>query len=483
MTQRGVDTMAPATGRSARHAPAPCDLLVFDGYILTMDEERRVFADGAVAIRDGRILEVGPSADLRARYAPAETIDAAGAPVHPGFIDGHYHAGLHLSRGCITDNPHPAADEGAGPGVFTRWINALTDEDEHASALMASVEMVKNGFTGFVEAATAFEPDAVGSAAEAVGIRCTLADCMIWDIIGGEPMAADIPRAPCDPRRAQRLLGQQVKRNREPDALVRGHVALYGLGSGSEELLHAAKNLADAHGTVFHQHQNFTPEDRAFDVQRFGRPPLVHFAETGLLGPNVVFTHMNALDEAEAEAVIDSGMAVVWHPGNAMYYGIARATQNRMPALYRRGTSLTFGTDVAKVWAFGELGFIAYLLTREGGDYLSSDDLLTMFTRGGARAFGAPGELGILEAGKRADLVIRTNDLPDAQPNADPVRQMMLVSRTKSVDSVIVNGEVVVRHGELTRLDEQEVYATARESMLRMAGRIGLPVRNARLSL
>jgi 5-methylthioadenosine/S-adenosylhomocysteine deaminase len=474
--------MPAAAERLTDGKPAPCDLMVVDGYVLTLDDERRVVPDGAVAIRSGRIVEVGPTATLRARYAPAETIDAAGAVVHPGFIDGHYHAGLHLSRGVITDNPHPAADESSGPGVFTRWINALTDEDEHASALMASVEMVKNGFTGFVEAATAFEPDAVGSAAEAVGIRCTLADCMIWDIVGGEPMAADIPRAPCDSKRARRLLGQQVKRNREPDALVRGHVALYGLGSASEELLHAAKTLADAHGTVFHQHQNFTPEDRAFDAERFGRPPLVHFAETGILGPNVVFTHMNALDQAEVEAVIGSGMGVVWHPGNAMYYGIARATENRMPALHRGGASLTFGTDVAKVWAFGELGFIAYLLTREGGEYLSSDDLLTMFTRGGARAFGAPEELGSLEPGKRADLVIRTNDLPDAQPNADPVRQMMLVSRTKSVDSVIVNGAVVVRRGALTRLDEREVYAQARASMLRMAGRAGLPVKNARLA-
>src|SRR6185503_4910649 len=80
----------------------------------------------------------------------AETIDAAGAPVHPGFINGHYHAGLHLSRGCITDNPNPPKEEGgAGPGVFTRWINAVTDEDEYASALMASTELARNGFTGF----------------------------------------------------------------------------------------------------------------------------------------------------------------------------------------------------------------------------------------------------------------------------------------------------------------------------------------------
>jgi len=87
-----------------------------------------------------------------------------------------------------------------------------------------------------------------------------------------------------------------------------------------------------------------------------------------------------------------------------------------------------------------------------------------MFTLGGARALGLSDEVGSLEAGKRADLVIRTNDLPDAQPNVNVVKQLMLVSRTKSVDTVICNGDVVLRHGSLTHLDEQAVYALARES-------------------
>ena len=78
--------------------------------------------------------------------------------MHPGFIDGHYHAGLHLSRGSITDDPNPPKEEGGGTGVFTRWINAVTDEDEYASALMASAELARNGFTGFVDAATSFCP-------------------------------------------------------------------------------------------------------------------------------------------------------------------------------------------------------------------------------------------------------------------------------------------------------------------------------------
>jgi 5-methylthioadenosine/S-adenosylhomocysteine deaminase len=93
---------------------------------------------------------------------------------------------------------------------------------------------------------------------------------------------------------------------------------------------------------------------------------------------------------------------------------------------------------------------------------------------------GATDELGSLEAGKRADIVIRTNALPDAQPNVDVVRQLMLVSRTKSVDTVICNGEVVVRHGSLTRLDETAVYAMAQASARRMAERAGIRLAPAR---
>ncbi|MGE4245478.1 MAG: amidohydrolase family protein [Parvibaculaceae bacterium] len=465
-------------GSKPQVAPRTCDLLIVNGYVLTMDTRRTVYRDGAIAIAGKRIAAVGPAREIEAHWRAARRIDARGAVVHPGFIDGHYHAGLHLSRGSITDDPNPPKEDGgAGPGVFTRWINALTDEDEYASALMASTELVKNGFTGFVDAATSFEPDAVAEAATAVGIRCSVSDCMLWDIVGGEPMAADIPRAPCDARRARDGLGGQLHRNREEDALVRGHVAIYGVGSATVELMREAKRLADANGVAVHQHQSFMGDDAGYDRKRFEKPALVYFAENDLIGPSSVFTHMNMLDEAEADAVVASGMALVWHPGNVMYYGIAGQTPNRFPALHRRGTPIAFGTDVAKAWAFGELGFIAYLLSRAGGEYLPSESLLEMFTLGGARAMSLEARIGSIEAGKYADIVIRSSDLPDAQPNVAPVKQLMLVSRTKGVDTVICNGEVVVRGGGLTRLDEGEVYAIARRSAEETAKRAGVKPR------
>jgi cytosine/adenosine deaminase-related metal-dependent hydrolase len=161
-----------------------------------------------------------------------------------------------------------------------------------------------------------------------------------------------------------------------------------------------------------------------------------------------------------------------------MYYGIAQQARSRFPEMHRRGTAVAFGTDVAKAWAFGELGFIAYLVSREWGDYVPSESLLEIFTLGGARALGLEQEVGSIEPGRRADLVIRSAEMPDAQPNVAPVKQLMLVSRTKGVDTVLCNGEVLVRRGSLTRLDEAEAYSLGRASAKRMAERAGVKLRN-----
>jgi cytosine/adenosine deaminase-related metal-dependent hydrolase len=463
------------------NAPQTCSLMVTNGYVLSMDAKRTIYPRGAVAIDGSRILAVGPEREIAARYSPRSTIDAAGAAVHPGFIDGHYHATLHLSRGAITDNPHPPTNppDEHKPSGYVAWLNALDDEEEYASALMACVEMVRNGFTAFMEPGTAFEPDAVAGAAEDVGIRASVADPFLWDCVDAAGMAVQIVRAPADSKRALRLLGGELKRNRNPDALVRGHVALYGTGSGSEALMRAGKSCADENKVALAQHQNFAAEDVDFDTARFGRHPLRHFADKGLLGPNCTFTHMNIIHDDEVDPVVDSGLSIVWHPGNYMFYGIAKQMRTRMPALFAAGTNMTFGCDVAKVWAFGELGWLAYLVARDSGHYLPSETILEMFTLGGARAIGWQQDVGSLEPGKRADLVIRTNDLPDALPNLDVIRQMMLVSRTKSVDTVIVNGEVVVRKSRLTRLDEAAVYARAQASGRRVAERADMPLRTS----
>jgi 5-methylthioadenosine/S-adenosylhomocysteine deaminase len=448
---------------------APCDILIENGLIVTVDAERRVWADGAIAVKDGLVAAIGRTADIAPHWAPARRIDAGGGVVHPGFIDGHYHAGLHLIRGALSDDPNvPTAALPGKPGPFGRWLNALTEADERAASRLMACELAMNGFTGFVEAATAFFPDVVADAATEVGIRSSVSDCMLWDQQGGEPMATQVPRAPCDAARAMAGLGGQVWRNAR-GGLSRGHVAVYGMGSASDALMAEAKRVADAAGTVVHQHQSFTAEDAAIDQARFGKPALVHFAESGLIGPSSVFTHMNALSEAEAEAVVASGMALVWHPGNTVYYGITPQSPNRFPAMARAGTTVAFGTDVAKAWSFGDLGIIGYLMAREWGDYVPAETILEMFTRGGARAMGMADRLGQLSVGLPADLVIRRADLPEVQPGFDLVRHLVLIQRSKGVATVICDGRVIVSDGRPVGVDLAKVTADARASARRTA--------------
>ena len=454
--------------------PAACDFLIRNAYVITMDERRTVYPSGAVAVTGNTIVAVGPEREVTKQVRARHVLDAHGAPVHPGLIDTHYHATLHTTRGAITDDPKAFVHLGNEPHPYSRWFNAMTDEDEHASALLACVEMVRNGFTAFMEAGTVFEPDTCAKAAEEVGIRASVSEPFLWDVDGAFPMTHEIERAPTDPKRARGLLGSQLWRNRDADALVRGHVTLYGMGTATDELTLAAKRCADENKVVLTQHQSFEPDDAAFDDRRFGKPPLVHFAEIGALGPNTTFVHMNIIRDEEVEPIATSGMSVVWHPGNYQFYSIALARRSRMPELAERGVNLTFGTDAAKVWTFGELAWIGYLVAREEGGYLPAERILEMQTIGAARAIGLDRQVGSLEPGKKADLVIRTEELAEAQPGLNVIRELVLVSRSKSVDTVIIDGQIVVRHGRLTLADEALVYARARESARRLVDKVGL---------
>jgi cytosine/adenosine deaminase-related metal-dependent hydrolase len=447
-----------------------CDLLIRGGTVMTFDPAVGDMADGAVAISGRRIAAVGPDADVAARFDAVRVIDARGALVRPGFIDAHYHVLLHLSRGVLGRESGAAGAWAQGPGAFATWVETLGEEDEHVSTLLACIEMARNGYTTFMEPGTVLSPDAAADAIRAVGIRGVLADPYLRDIDDG-PSGPPAPRVRGGLARARALLGGQLRRNDDRDDLVGGHVAIYGAGTCSLALIREARERARAAGAIFAMHQSFSPEDHDFDRARFGRAPLVHLAELGLLGPDCSFTHLNVLDEAEVTAIQGAGMSVVWHPGNAMYYGFAQQSPFRFGQLVKRGVTVALGNDVAKAWSFGDLPLVGYLLAREHGDPITPADLLRMLTAGGARAVGRAAELGVLAPGFRADVVVARLDGPEAQPGIDLALHIALISRSRSVAHVIVDGTIVVENGRCTRVDEDAVYARARRCLARMAER------------
>jgi cytosine/adenosine deaminase-related metal-dependent hydrolase len=448
-----------------------CDLLVRNAYVLTMDRRRRKYASGAIAIQGRDIVAVGPDAKIAKRYRPRRAIDAGGALVHPGIIDMHTHISYHMTSKLIAEEAVNTDD--AGPWVdqqYTKLINTIdSGEMEYANSLLCGLDMLTAGVTMAIDPGTAFETSAVAEALEGLGMRGSLADSWIIDAHG--PQLADIKRVTVSRRRALSRLGRELARNKDPDALVRGHVSVYGMGDNSDELILAAKACADEAGVMFNMHQSQSVDDAEFDDSRFGKHPLVHFRDIGLLDDNCVFVHMNVLRPDEIEPVVDSGMTIVWSPTNTWYYGTRAKRPNSLPKLAKRGVNLTIGTDVSKAAAFGDQLYTAYVLARDQGDYLSPEQILAMMTINAAKALRLEDRLGSIEVGKRADIVIRNDATPEAWPRINMERQQLLLARSRSVDTVIVDGRVVLRGGRHTLLDEAVVYRLAQETAELMVAR------------
>jgi len=274
------------------------------------------------------------------------------------------------------------------------------------------------------------------------------------------------------------VLGNELKRNADPDALVQAHVALRGLASSTDELQLAAKAVADEAGVVLNQHQSFNEFDVRDDDERFGKHAMVHFHEIGALGPNCTWSHMNIVRDDELSPVIDSGMTPVWCPSASMYLGVGATFRGRHSELHHDGVPIALGSDSANScgrFDVADQGYLAVLTAREKTSSLAlyPEDALDMMTRNGARAVGMADRIGSLEVGKRADVVIHRNDVPEAHPALDRIRQLVFSTRASSVAHVIVDGRVIVEDGHSTMVDEEEVYARADAAARRVVDRIG----------
>ncbi len=491
------------TEQSMQNGPhLTADLVIRHGYLITMDQERRLIEDGAIVIGGGKILAVGPDREIAARYTAAREIDAEGAPVHPGFIECHMHASFQLYRGALPDH---LAESDAFDTVEAHFYNNVTDEEEYLAVLLSAMEMVRNGTTCFLEAGTILTPDAAARAAEFVGIRAILADPFIWDqpqgFAQGKVETAEeckacashgrvrqeLARAPKTKAEALARMGQELKRNSVQNALVTGHVAILGLGTATEDLMMQAKACADKAGVVLNLHQSYSPADTEADRNRFGKDPLLHLAEIGFLDRNVTFGHGNHFTDAECETFIDKGASIAWAPAASMMWGHGSTIHGRHAELYRRGGNIALGSDSANwsndfdLWRQASLAVMSAREAHGDRSYLVAEDGIEMATLGGARATGMIDRIGSIEAGKYADLVVHTLNRPELVPVTDMVRGLFYASRSKSVHTVIINGKVVLDAGEFTAFRERELLREIGRASASLLKRMGVPVEPNRI--
>jgi cytosine/adenosine deaminase-related metal-dependent hydrolase len=449
------------------------DLIVHGWQVVTMNATRDIIRDGAVAVRDGRIVAVDKASRIEAAFTADRTIGGDRFVVTPGLVNSHIHiTGEPLTRGYVPDDT-PFVEN-----VFV-WLCPLysvhTAEEERVSAQLASVEMLKSGTTSFLEAGTIRFLDEVVDGLREVGIRGRVGR-WVWDL----PPEPAVYQQRTDEAIAH-LERQLDAFPAGPDDRVGAWTILVGHTTCSDPLWRAARELATERGTGFSFHMSPATLDPDGFVAEFGQRPMVHLAELGVLGPDVVMTHCVQIDDHELAIMAEAGAHVAHCPTTALKVSYGVTQVGKMPEMVMQGVNVAIGTDGNNAANYSDLMRATYLVAglfkdaRQDPQMFPAEKAYEMATLGGAAAMQLGDHIGSLEVGKHADVVIHDTDRPEWRPLLNVMNQLVWSADGRGVHTVVVGGRVVVEDGRMTTIDEAELYATAQRMGEAITTRSGLP--------
>lgn len=455
--------------------PEPVDTLIEHAVVVTMDAQRRVVDDGAVAVRGTDIVAVGKTDDLAARYDAAERIDGHRFVVTPGMVNTHIHiTGEPLTRGYVPD------DTPFEENVFA-WLCPLYasygEDDERLSAQLAAAEMLKSGTTTFLEAGTSWYTDALVDGLVEIGIRGRIGR-WVWDV-------------PPEPARYAQTTEQAIANLRkvleDHRSVAGGRIQAWSMVVGhttcSDELWRAARRAADEWETGLNYHMSPAAMDPEGFLAQFGQRPIEHLAELGVLGPQNVLVHCVHVDDGEIALLAEHRCSVAHCPTTCLKvaYGITQI--GRIPEMVEAGVNVAIGIDGNNASNYADMMRATYLVAglfkdaRRDASVFPAEQAYEMATLGGARALRADDEIGSLEPGKKADLVLHDRERPEWTPLLNVANQLVWSADGRGVHTVFVDGRKVVDDYRLTTIDERKLYQQAQEAAEAIVARSGLPDR------
>ena len=449
------------------------DTLVKAWYVVTMNETRDIVRDGAVAIKDGLIVEVGKFSELETKFDAKETLGGDRFVLTPGMVNTHIHiTGEPLTRGYVPD------DTPFEENVF-EWLCPLysvyTAEEERLSAQLASVEMLKSGTTTILEAGTIRFLDDVFEALEEVGIRGRLGR-WIWDL----PPEPDVYKQDTD--ESISLLQYQLDKYKNiANGILGAWSTLVGHTTCSDPLWKAARDLATEHETGMSFHMSPAKLDPDFFVSEFGHRPMVHLDELGVLDDDVVMTHCVQVDDKEISVMAKTGVHVSHCPTTALKVSYGVTQVGKIPEMKMAGINVAIGTDGNNASNYSDLMRATYLVaglfkdSRQDPQMFPAEIAYEMATLGGAKAMQLEEEIGSLEKGKKADLVLHDTDRPEWRPLLNVMNQLVWSADGRGVHTVLVDGVKVVEEGRVTAFDEEKFYADCQSAGEAVVQRSGLP--------
>jgi cytosine/adenosine deaminase-related metal-dependent hydrolase len=444
-------------------------ILIEHATVLTLDAGRRILADGSVLVEGRDVVQVGPAASVRPPRPPDRVIDGRRYVVAPGFVDTHVHLTEHLSRGLLRDDI-PV------PRYLPDWLLPLyatiTPEEEQAAALLACVEMIRTGTTTFCEAGTLFDVAAVADAVEQVGMRAILGR-WTWDLDG----QAGRMRQTTDEALAltEDVLGKVQGR---AGGRIGAWPLLLGFGTCSEALIQGAHALGARHGVGWGMMQS------ALHPARPSRDtiPLARLDALGVLNARTKLAHMVYVDDAGLALLARRGVKIAHCPTAGLKHTKGLAAHGRFPEMVDAGVCVSLGGDSGNGSNHFDMLRLMYLAAtlykdaRNDVGVLPAERVLEMGTLRGAEALLLDGQVGSIEPGKRADLVLYDLDTPEWRPLLNPVNNLVYAASGASVRTVLIDGRVVLDEGRLTTLDERTLYERVERLSRGHVRRAGVPI-------
>ena len=437
-------------------------------FIITMDPQRRIIADGSLIIQGQRILQVGKKDELGAAQAD-RVIDATDMVITPGFCNGHMHISYaHATRGIFPD------DLGSAylPNVF-KLQAIMTEEEEYYTSLLAITELLKYGTTTFMDPGSTKYLDRCLDAYRLAGCRI-ITGAHVTD----KPNPLGLPTY--STAEAINIVKATIEGfNGQLDGRVSAWAMPFAPSMCTDELLLACKRLADEHGTGVTLHYNNSPNYVKASLKETGLRPTQYLEKLGVLGDNVTLAHMLGQDQSEVEALGRTGTRAVVVPTAAVKGGAGMTQHGTLPEMLDAGMTVGLGTDAGNNSNLLETNRAMYLIAvlykdaRQDSKAIPAETALEMATIQGAAALGLDGDIGSLEAGKKADLVLFDTRRAEWQTLFNPVNNLVYNADGRSVHTVMVDGKIVVEDHKPLFVDEWELAQKVQgigEDMLARAG-------------
>lgn len=442
---------APTQSSTVAEPPAgQIDLIVFGDYVISMDAESSVYADGAVAVDDGVILAIGTAKEITDEYSAAETLAGDGRIVMPGLINGHSHAAMTILRGVADDL---GLMDWLNNYIFPAEVQFVDPELVRIGTELACWEMIRGGTTTFVD--MYYYPDTIASVVDSCGMRALISSTVI------DQRSPDAENAADSIQKGIGFIERWKDKNSRITPIFGPH-ANYTLNA---EQLQATRAAANAHGVGISIHMSESPFELQYSKDTFGATSVEFYESIRFFDGHTIAAHMVWPTEAEIAILAERQVGVIHNPTSNMKIasGISPVSQ-----MLEAGVRMGLGTDGAAsnndldMWEEMRLAALLQKVDRMDPTVMSAATVLNMATHGGAIAIGLGDTIGSLEAGKRADLIqVSFNDVHHI-PTYDVISHLVYVTDEQDVATVVVDGNVLMKDGEMLTIDTGRLTAEAK---------------------